>query len=96
MAFDDARYLKLIQEDSVLIEALNEHEDELTYAKGRVQGLRELQEEMAAAVEKQSAKRAAKAEAARSRYVNQTRFLLMADYISDLTRINDFFPPPEE
>ncbi len=96
MAFDDSVFIKMIEEDTFLIKALKKHKSELKYAKGRIATLTELREELAEAVEKQSAKKAAKVAERRTKYVSQTRFLLLADYVHDLKKIEEFFPPPED
>lgn len=95
MAFDDTHYLEIIEQDTVLIEALRRNKKRLTYARGRITEHLALQTEVADAVERQSAKKAAAAEAKRSPFVNQTRFLLMAQFVKDLSQVDEFFPPPE-
>ncbi len=95
MAFDDARYMEMIEQDTILIQALRRNKKTLTFARGRITEHLALQSDMADAVERQSAKKAGQAEAARSPFLNQTKFLLMAQFVRDLTQVDEFFPPPE-
>ena len=105
MAFDKSRFIEYVKEDAELIKKLKKHNKEFHYAKNRTGRHSRLRNLLVEALQKQPKDKAEEKallddlqqiEKKRSEYRRQTQFLLLADYIEDMAKVQEFFPPPPD
>ena len=79
----------MLKEDTQLINKLKKYRRELRYAKNRVDEHTRNQKEETNLME-----RLAGVGKERETYRQQTRFLIFADYVREIEKVQLFFPPP--
>ena len=103
MAFDNKYFVRMRGEDAALIKKLKKHRRELKYAKNRVDEHSRIRNKIIKLLEEKPRnqkeetnlmERLSGVGKERETYLQQTRFLIFADYVKEIEKVQIFFPPP--